>query len=66
MTTIAIPLSDERVAQLHLRAEQAGLSPEELMHGRVEELLDRPDEPFHQAAAYVLEKNAELYRWRRS
>jgi hypothetical protein len=33
MTTISIPLSDERVAQLRLRA-----------------------------AAYVLEKNAELYR----
>jgi len=29
---------------------------------RVEQLLDRPDEQFRQAATYVLEKNAELYR----
>lgn len=62
MTTIAIPLSDEHVAQLRLWAEQAGLPPEEFLRRRVEQLLDRPDEHFHQAAAYVLEKNAELYR----
>jgi hypothetical protein len=62
MTTIAIPLSDERAAQLRLRAAQAGLTPEEFLRRRVEQILDRPDEPFHQAAAYVLAKNAELYR----
>jgi hypothetical protein len=62
MTTIAIPLSDERVAQLRLRAEQVGLAPEEFLRRHVEQLLDRPEEQFRQAAAYVLEKNAELYR----
>jgi len=62
MITIAIPLSDERVAQLRLQAQQAGLAPEEFLRQRVEQLLDRPDEGFRQAAAYVLEKNAELYR----
>jgi hypothetical protein len=62
MTTIAIPLSDERAAQLRLRAEQAGLTPEEFLRRRVEQLLDRPDEEFRHAAAYVLQKNAELYR----
>jgi hypothetical protein len=62
MTTIAIPLSDERLAQLQLRAAQAGLAPEEFLRRRVEQLLDQPDEQFRQAAAYVLEKNAELYR----
>jgi hypothetical protein len=36
MTTIAIPLSDERVTQLRLRAEQAGLAPEEFLRRRVE------------------------------
>jgi hypothetical protein len=49
------------VAQLRLRAEQAGLTPEEFLRRRVEQLLDRPDESFRQAA-YVLQKNAELYR----
>ncbi len=62
MTTISIPLSDERAAQLRLRAEQVGLAPEEFLRRRVEQLLDHPDTSFREAAAYVLEKNAELYR----
>jgi len=62
MTTIAIPLSDERAAQLREWAAQAGLPAEEFLRRRVEQLLDRPDEQFRQASAYVLEKNAELYR----
>jgi hypothetical protein len=62
MTTIAIPLSDERLARLRLRAEQAGLAPEEFLRRRLEQLLDPPDEQFRQAAGYVLQKNAELYR----
>jgi antitoxin FitA len=62
MTTITIPLSDERLAQLRTWAEQVGLTPEEFLRRRVEQLLDRPDEQFRQAAAYVLQKNAELYR----
>jgi antitoxin FitA len=62
MTTIAIPLSDERAAQLRLWAQQAGLAPEEFLRRRVGQLLDRPDEQFRQAAAYVLEKNADLYK----
>ena len=62
MTTVSIPLSEEHIAQLNILAEQAGLSPEEFLRRRVEQLLDRPDEPFRQAATYVLQKNAELYR----
>ena len=37
MTTIAIPLSDERAAQLRLWAQQAGLAPEEFLRRRVEQ-----------------------------
>ena len=62
MTMITIPLSEERLAQLRSRAEQAGLAPEEFLRRRVEQLLDRPDEQFRQAANYVMKKNAELYR----
>jgi hypothetical protein len=62
MTTITIPLSDEHLAQLRARAEQTGLTPEEFLRRRVEQILDRPDEQFSQAAAFVLKKNAELYR----
>ncbi|MFO0927250.1 MAG: DNA-binding protein [Gemmataceae bacterium] len=62
MTTITIPLSEERLAQLQTLAEQAGLSPEEFLRRQVEQLLARPDEAFAEAARYVLQKNAELYR----
>jgi hypothetical protein len=62
MTTITIPLSEERLTQLRKWAAQAGLPPEEFLRCRVEQLLDRPDEQFRQAAAYVMQKNAELYR----
>jgi antitoxin FitA len=62
MTTITIALSEERLAQLRTWAEQTGLSPEEFLRRRVEQLLDQPDQPFRQAADHVLRKNAELYR----
>jgi hypothetical protein len=62
MTMITIPLSEERLTQLRIWAEQAGMPPEEFLRRRVEQLLDRPDEEFRQAAAHVLQKNAELYR----
>ena len=61
MTTITIPLPDERLAQLRLRADRSALTPEEYLQRHVEELLNRPEE-FRGAAAYVLKKNAELYR----
>ena len=38
------------------------MAPEEFLRRRVEQLLDRPDEQFRQAATYVFHKNAELYR----
>jgi hypothetical protein len=62
MTTIIIPLSEERLNQLQRWAKQAGMAPEEYLRRRIEELLDRPDEHFRVAAEYVLQKNAELYR----
>jgi hypothetical protein len=62
MTTISIPISDDRLAQLRLWAEQAGLAPEEFLRRRVDQLLDKQDEKFLQAGSYVMQKNAELYR----
>ena len=62
MTSITIPLSDERVAQLRVWAEEAGLPPEEFLRRRIEQLLDRPDQQFRKVADYLLQKNAELYR----
>ena len=62
MTMISIQLSDERLAQLRTWAEQAGLTPEEFLRRHVDQLLERNDKSFREAAEYVLHKNAELYQ----
>ncbi len=62
MTMITIPLSEERAAQLRRWAEQAGLPAEEFLRLRVEQMLAEPDQQFRQAATYVMQKHAELYR----
>lgn len=38
MTTIAIPLSEERLAPLRVRAEQAGLAPNEFSPRQVAQI----------------------------
>ncbi|HEX5271653.1 MAG TPA: DNA-binding protein [Gemmataceae bacterium] len=62
MTVIAVPLPEERLEQLQQLARQAGVSPEELARAGLEDWLRQPREDFLQAARYVLQKNAELYR----
>ena len=62
MSTIVIEMSDERFARLQELADSLRVTPENLARVSIEELLDRPDESFRQAAEYVLEKNADLYR----
>ncbi len=51
MTMISIPLSDEHIVQLRKWAEQSGVTPEEFLRRRVEQILMPPDEQFRQAAA---------------
>ena len=62
MTTITIPLSDERLQKLKELAKEANVTPEELVRVSLEEWLSRPKEDFARAANYVLRKNRELYR----
>lgn len=62
MPTISIPLSDEQVARLHSCAEKNGVTPEEFLRERIDEFLAAPGRDFAEAAAFVLEKNQELYR----
>ncbi len=62
MTTMTIPISDERVERLQSLAQQAGLPPEEFLRLRVDSLLDQLSDEFNQAADQVIQKNAELYR----
>ena len=52
MTMITIPLSDERLAQLRAWAEQTGLTPEEFLQRRVEQLFRQAQKD--RAKAYEL------------
>ena len=62
MTTITIALPDEPMSRLKELAAKAGLTPEELLRASVEQWLAKPREDFAKAAAYVLSKNADLYK----
>jgi predicted transcriptional regulator len=62
MTTISIPLSEERLKQLRELAERINVAPEELARAGLEDWLRQPRQDFVQAARYVLQKNADLYR----
>lgn len=62
MTTITIALSDDRAQKLQQIAARLRVAPEDLVRVSLEDLLARPEEEFERALAYVLRKNAELYR----
>lgn len=62
MTSITIPMSDERLRELQETALRLKVSPEELVLVSIEELLTRPTDTFQQAIDYILKKNAELYK----
>lgn len=62
MTTLTINLPDDRMVTLQERAEELGVTPEELVRVSVEELLSRPEDDFQHALTYVLRKNAQLYQ----
>lgn len=62
MMTIMITLPDEPMRRLKELTNEAGIAPAELLRASVEQWLAGPREDFAQAAAYVLKKNAELYR----
>jgi hypothetical protein len=62
MTTITIPIPEERLRQLRELAQHAGVPPEELARAGLEDWLRQPREDFAAAVRYVLQKNAELYR----
>jgi hypothetical protein len=63
MKTITVPLPEERLEQLRELARRANVTPEELARAGLEDWLRSGGrEEFIQAARYVLEKNAKLYR----
>ena len=62
MATVSIPLTEQQLAHLREKAQRLHTTPEALLAATLEALLNQPDEEFKQAAAYVLHKNAALYR----
>lgn len=62
MMTITIGISDEHARKLKHLADHAGVSADELIRETVQNWLERSDQDFAMAAAYVIEKNSELYR----
>jgi hypothetical protein len=61
-TTFRLAVSSESARRLTELAGEAGVQPEEFLRVSVEEWLSRPQTSFSEAASYVLNKNAELYR----
>lgn len=62
MATFKIELSESEARQIEELANEMRLAPEELLRRGIAEWLTRPRDDFAEAAAYVLEKNAELYK----
>jgi len=62
MTTLTVSIPEEQLAKLSELAAELNVTPEALVAARVEELVRGPDEEFERIAAYVLKKNADLYR----
>ena len=62
MTTITISIPDGHLKRLQEIADRFGIRIDELVLAGIEQVLSQPDETFQNAADYVLNKNAELYR----
>ncbi|MCB0106912.1 MAG: hypothetical protein KDE53_13415 [Caldilineaceae bacterium] len=62
MTTLEIPISEERLGKLKTVAARQQAVPEELIQMFIDELISRPDQEVVDVIDYVLTKNAELYR----
>jgi predicted transcriptional regulator len=60
--SLSFDLDEEQSRRLEERARQLGVDPRELARAAVNDLLSRPADDFERAAAFVLEKNRELYR----
>jgi hypothetical protein len=60
MSTLTFTLPEEKAEQLTLTAHELGVPIEELLQKITDDFLLRKDE-FQSAAAFVLQKNTELY-----
>lgn len=61
MSTLSFSVPDDKATQLQDAARELGVPVEELLRRITDDFLSRK-EGFEEAAKYVLQKNAELYR----
>jgi len=59
---LALELTPAQAEKLRAEAARLGLSPEDLAHAALSDLLAEPDADFAAAARRVLAKNQELYK----
>jgi antitoxin FitA len=62
MASITIDIQDSQLQKLQDLADLYGMSPEVLVSAGLKDWLSLQQSEFTNAADYVLEKNAELYR----
>ncbi len=62
MASITIDLPDSQFQKLQDLARAYGIPADALVRATVEDWLSSPQAEFTEAAEYVLQKNAELYR----
>lgn len=62
MASITVNVPDEQLQKLQQLAQDSQVTPEDLLRASIIEWLSEPENEFTQAAKYILNKNAELYR----
>lgn len=61
MTTITIPLEDNKLKMLKEKSEKLGVNYQDIIKASIDDLLTNPDESFLATLNYLLNKNKELY-----
>jgi antitoxin component of RelBE/YafQ-DinJ toxin-antitoxin module len=62
MKSVSINIDDKKLDDLQKKADQLGLSIQQLLDATVDDLLSKPDEEFENAMRYILKKNSQLYK----
>ena len=58
---LKIELNEQEVSRLRAQAQELGVTPEQLAHGVLVDLLAEPDDEFRDIAERVIAENHELY-----
>ena len=61
MATINLNIDDKKVKLLQKKADEFGLSLNELLAATFDDLILKPDESFSNAVNYIIKKNKKLY-----